>query len=58
MDNPNNERNPRLSEIDRLYGYEEGVPQEEEEDKSIAQQLVDAIKQRRQGAFSGIRKTV
>jgi hypothetical protein len=52
------ERNPRLSEIDRLYGYEEGVPQEEEESKSIAQQLVDAIKQRRQGAFSGIKRTI
>lgn len=56
MDN-NQERNPRLSEIDRLYGYEDGVP-EPEEDKSIAQQLVDAIKQRRQGAFSGIKRTI
>jgi hypothetical protein len=52
-----NGRNPRLSEIDRLYGYEEGMP-EEEESKSIAQQLVDAIKQRRQAAFGGIRRTV
>jgi hypothetical protein len=54
----NQERNPRLNEIDRLYGYEEGVPQEEEESKSIAQQLVDAIKQRRQGAFSGVKRTI
>ena len=52
------EKNPRLSEIDRLYGYEENMPQEEEDDKSIAQQLVDAIKQRKQKAFGGIKTTI
>jgi hypothetical protein len=54
----NNQRMPnRLNQIDQLYGYEEGMP-EEEEQKSIAQQLVDAIKQRRQRAFGGIRNTI
>lgn len=53
-----NQRLPnKLNQIDQLYGYEEGLP-EEEENKSIAQQLVDAIKQRRERAFGGIRRTI
>jgi hypothetical protein len=51
------EKDPRLNEIDRMYGYEENV-EEEPESKSIAQQLVDAIKQRRQRAFHGVKQTI
>jgi hypothetical protein len=47
----------QLSKIDEIYGYEQPI-EEEEEQKSIAQQLVDAIKQRRQKAFGGIKRTI
>jgi hypothetical protein len=42
--------------IDEAYGYEE--PEEEEEEKSIAQQMIEAIKARREKMFSSMKKTV
>ena len=33
--------------IDEMYGYEQ--PEEEEEDKSIAQQMIEAIRAKRDG---------
>jgi hypothetical protein len=35
--------------IDEMYGYEE--PEEEEEEKSIAQQMIEAIKAKRDGMY-------
>ena len=52
------ERNSnQLSKIDELYGYEEPL-EDEQENKSIAQQLVEAIKQRRERAFGGVKRTI
>lgn len=46
----------RLNEIDRLYGYEEPVAEEDEdENKSISQQMVDALKRKREGAFGKLK---
>jgi hypothetical protein len=44
--------------IDQLYGYEQPLEEEKGEEKSIAQQMIDAIRQRRQNAFKGVRQTV
>lgn len=41
--------------LDESYGYEE--PEEEEESKSIAQQMIEAIKAKRDGAFKKTRQT-
>jgi hypothetical protein len=51
------ERNSsKLNEIDRLYGYQEPIADEEEEDKSIAQQMVEALKRKRENAFGNLKK--
>lgn len=51
------ERNSsRLNEIDRLYGYQEPIEEEDEENKSIAQQMVDAVKRRREQAFGSLKR--
>jgi len=42
--------------IDEMYGYEE--PEEEEEEKSLAQQMIEAIKARREKMFGSMKKTV
>jgi hypothetical protein len=50
------ERNSsRLNEIDRLYGYEEPIAEEDEENKSIAQQMVDSLKRKRETAFGRLK---
>lgn len=50
------ERNSnRLNEIDRLYGYEEPIAEEDEENKSIAQQMVDSLKRKREQAFGRLK---
>jgi len=50
------ERNSsRLNEIDRLYGYEEPIAEEDEENKSVAQQMVDALKKKRENAFGRLK---
>lgn len=51
------ERNSsRLNEIDRLYGYEEPIAEEDEENKSISQQMVDALKKKRENAFGSLKR--
>jgi hypothetical protein len=51
------ERNStKLNEIDRLYGYQEPMEEEEEEDKSISQQMVEALKRKREKAFGQLHK--
>lgn len=51
------ERNSsRLNEIDRLYGYEEPIAEEDEENKSISQQMVDSLKRKREQAFGNLKR--
>jgi hypothetical protein len=50
------EREKTSSEkIDEMYGIEN--PEEEEEPKSLAQQMISAIKSRRQKMFAPLKKT-
>jgi hypothetical protein len=55
----NDERSSnRLNMIDQMYGYEQPIEEEEEQQKSIAQQMIDAIQQRRQNAFRGMKSSI
>jgi len=47
----------RLNMVDQMYGYEQPLEEEQQEEKSIAQQMIDAIQQRRRAAFGGVKRT-
>lgn len=51
-DDENKERNKgQLSELDKMYGYEDPAAQEEEEGKSFAQKIADTLKMQREKAL-------